>query len=182
MSLVAFVAGVRGDSRVVFGLALGTFAAWRGVSLGMMESRLWSSRPALDATVANAILVGLLFVVLGHLAIRFDRKAHFEPVAVHTGWLLVCVAVGTRVDPDEPAGLVFALLAVVGGAALASWCLWRRRPLLFGLGALSAYVGVSALVLEVVHADALVFLWFTVSAALMVVGLLLASRRFGARE
>lgn len=181
VSLVAFASGVRGDSRVVFGLALSTFAAWRGVSLGRIERGLWS-HSRLDATATNAILVGLLFVALGHLAARWDRKAHFEPVAVHMGWLLVFGAVLAQIDPSETKGLAFTFLALLGGATLASWCLWRKRPLLFGLGVLSAYVAVSALVLRAVHGDEIVFLWFTASAAFMVAGLLVASRRFGVRE
>jgi hypothetical protein len=38
------------------------------------------------------------------------------------------------------------------------------------------------LVLRVVHMGELVFLWFAASAALAVVGLLVASRRFGTQE
>jgi hypothetical protein len=60
--------------------------------------------------------------------------------------------------------------------------LHRGAGRLFALGALCAYIGLSALVLEVIRGDELVFLWFTASAAAMVAGLLLASRRFGVRE
>ncbi len=182
LSLVALVASVRGDSRVVFGLALSTFAAWRGVSLGLLERRLWSHAALVDSTVVNSLLCGALFILVGHLTVRFDRKAHFEPVAVHLGWMLVLGAIVAEGGNDSSRELVFALVALLVGAALSGWSVWRRRPLLFAFGVVAAYIGLSMLVLRVVHMGELVFFWFAASTALAVVGLLVVSRRFGTQE
>jgi len=182
VSLVALVASVRGDSRVVFGVALSTFAAWRGVSLGLLERGLWSHTSVFDATVINALLCGSLFVLVGHLTARFDLKAHFEPVAVHMGWLLVLGAIVAEGNTRTFGGLLWALAALAVGASLAAWTLWKKRPLLFAFGVVVAYIALSTLVLREVHDDILVFFWFAASATFAVVGLLVASRRFGERE
>src|SRR4030095_4591081 len=57
------LAAFRFDSRVVFSLALSTFAAWRGVSVAHLAPDVWQS--AGSSLRWNAIACGVLFVGLG---------------------------------------------------------------------------------------------------------------------
>src|SRR5262245_35051092 len=81
MSVFAGGLAVRGDSKTVAGLALSTFAAWRGVSVSPVGGAFWSGPASESALRMNAAATGLLFVGLGFLLVRTNRKAHFEPLA-----------------------------------------------------------------------------------------------------
>src|SRR5262249_3401937 len=79
--LVSVLAGslaVRFDSRVVFSLALSTFAAWRGIRTSLVEAVLFDRVSSLRV---EALLCGAAFLALGFALVRLHRKAHFEPVA-----------------------------------------------------------------------------------------------------
>ena len=79
--------GYRFDSRMVLSLALTSFAAWRGVSLGRIYSIVGTNAgPALRR---EAVFCGAAFAALGVLSVRYHRKAHFEGVWVNFGLLLL---------------------------------------------------------------------------------------------
>jgi hypothetical protein len=170
---------VRYDSRVVWSLALTTFAAWRGVSVRFLEREPWDWWG--DPTVrANAIACGAAFALVGWLLKRVGRKAHFEPVAVHLGWLLVLGGLADGASqPSRLAGpwLPFTLLLLVVGAALGGLAFKVGRFWLFAMGAVALYWAVSRLAVEVIHGGTAVFAYFTLSAIAFVVLLLLAQRR-----
>jgi hypothetical protein len=182
---LAGLAALRFDSRVVFSLSLSTFAAWRGVALadagsGQGEGRSdsgWHIFRALGAAGAwrwNAIACGILFAGLGLGLAHWRRKAHFEPVAVHLGCLLALG--GIAAGMDDPAWGAALLLA---GAALAGVAYRTRRFPLFAYGVVAAYVGVTRLLAELSHDAALGCLWFGVSSAAVIAGLLAVHRRMG---
>ena len=168
------LAAFRFDSRVVFTLSLSSFAAWRGVSAAHLGgSFLWS--PAAGQVRGNAIVCGGLFVLLGFVLARTGRKAHFEPVATHLGWLLVLLALGSGMaTADWPAWTVALLLA---GAALAVKAFRFRRFPLFAYGVLAAYAGLTRIALNGVDAAGLGCFWFFLTPLLMICGLILAQRR-----
>jgi hypothetical protein len=171
--LVAGLAGLaafRFDSRVAFSLALGTFAAWRGVALAdAATSRAWD---AAGTWRWNAIACGILFAGLGLGLAHWRRKAHFEPVAVHLGCLLALG--GIAVGMEDPAWGAALLLA---GAALAGVAYRTRRFPLFAYGVVAAYVGLTRLLAALSHDAALGCLWFGASSAAVIAGLLAAHRR-----
>ena len=172
MSLFAAALAVRGDSRVVAGVALSSFAAWMGVSASPLERAFWFSGDAAGAVRLNAAITGLLFVGLGYGLVRSGRKAHFEPVAAHLGWLLVLSAILAGVGDQGAARL--GLFVV--GAGLAAMAFWRGRFPLFGMGLIAAYIGLSALVVAGVRDAAFGFLWFSATGIAVLVGLLMAQR------
>lgn len=176
MSLFAAALAVRCDSRMVLSIALSTFAAWRGVSAALLERAFWSGRDATGSLRVNAVVTGLLFVGLGFGLARSGRKAHFEPVAAHLGWLLILVALFSGIVEGGDAGSGFRWALFVAGAGLAAVALARGRFSLFGMGLLAAYVGVSALVVGAVPDAFFGFVWFAGTGALVLVGLLLAYR------
>jgi hypothetical protein len=124
VAVVYFVAAYRFDSRAVLTLALTSFAAWRGVEVGMPLFGRAASSGSPGLVRANAIGCGLLYLAAGAFSLRSKRKPHFEPVYV-TG------------------GLVLLFGAMVNGAwdrrAYEQWFLW-----LIALFVVSAVVGVVA--------------------------------------
>ena len=172
MSLFAAALAVRGDSRVVAGVALSTFAAWRGVSASPLERAFWLNGDAAGALRANAAITGLLFVGLGYGLVRSGRKAHFEPVATHLGWLLILGAVLSGIG--DQGGARLGLFVV--GAGLAAMAFRRGRFPLFGMGLIGAYIGLSALVVAGVRDAFFGFLWFSATGIAVLVGLLMAQR------
>jgi hypothetical protein len=148
----------RYDSRIVFSLALTTFAAWRGVSSATLELAPWRGG-AVDAVRANAAICGVLFLILGVALVRLGWKAHFEPAAVHLGWLLLLLApLGGLGDHD---GYAVALLALA--SALTVYGFACRRFVLFAMGVLGAYVGLSALVVAHTRGEFIIW-WFALTS------------------
>ncbi len=180
MSLFAGVVAVRGDSRVVAGVALGTFAAWRGVAASPLERAFWTSGGTEGPLRLQAAITGLLFVGLGLLLVRTRKKAHFEPVAMHLGWLLILGAILSGIG-ESGSGTAFRLALLAVGAGLSVMAFREGRFPLFGMGFVAAYVGLSAVVAATLD-EMFSFMWFSATGTLVVVGLIVAQRRMQARE
>jgi hypothetical protein len=176
VAVLTGLAAFRFDSRVVFSLALSTFAAWRGVSVARFGADFWDR--AGNAVRWNAVACGALFVVLGLALKKTGRKAHFEPVAVHLGWLLILV--GLASGWGEPRLWIFYTLALLlGGAALAAAAYRLRRFPLFAFGIVGGYAALSRLVAEGINELILGCLWFFVTAAVLIFVLIAVHRRMG---
>jgi hypothetical protein len=171
VALGAGAAAVRFDSRVVLSLALSSFAAWRGVSVGRWGEALIGTSE--DWIRLNALGCGILFCLLGWAAKRWQLKAHFEPVAVHFGWLLALGALASGWGEDE--WPLWALVLLAAGAGLAVFSFKARRFSLFAIGVVAGYAGMSRFVLEVGD-EKLGCFWFLATAVLMIVGLVKAQR------
>jgi hypothetical protein len=168
------LAAFRFDSRVVFSLALSTFAAWRGVSAARFGTDLWLWTE--NAVRWNAIGCGLLFAILGYVLKRTGRKAHFEPLAVTLGWLLLLGGLGSgMLESAFWAGWSIALLLVSAGLAAGAYRA-RRFPL-FAFGVVAGYVALSRLALEGLRLESLGCFWFFLTPLLVIAGLILAQRR-----
>jgi len=172
VAAVTALAAFRFDSRVVFSLALSTFAAWRGVAVARLGAVVWGRE---ELVRWNAIGCGVLFAGLGLVLVRTGRKAHFEPVATHLGWLLILGGKASGLGRDSWMGWTCALL--VTGTALAAGAFQFRRFPLFAFGVLAGYAALSRLVLEAGHAELLGCFWFFASASLLLLGLIVAQRR-----
>ena len=175
MALLAGAAAFRFDSRVIFSLSLSTFAAWRGVSVALLGSGLWNRSG--DAVRWNAIACGVLFAVLGVALARTGRKAHFEPVAVNLGWLLVLGGTGSGIAGSGEPPLWWGMALLLVGAALAAGAFRARRFPLFAYGVLAGYVGLSRLVFGITNLEILGCFWFSITSIFLIIGLLLAQRR-----
>ena len=172
VALFAGAAAFRFDSQPVFSLALATFAAWRGVSVGVLGATFL---PEASAVRWNAIACGVLFAGLGLVLTRTRRKPHFSPAAVHLGWLLILGGLASGMVGEESLAWGAALLLVGGGLAAGAYRL-RRFPL-FAFGVVAAYAGLSRLAMEAVEAEMLGCLWFSATSILVLAGLILAQRR-----
>jgi len=180
MSLFAGGLAVWGDSRMVAGLALSTFAAWRGVSASPLAGAFWSA--SAGAMRLNAAITGLLFVGLGFALLRSERKAHFEPLAAHLGWLLVLASILSGVGEGGAEGPSFQLGLLVVGAGLAVFAFRAGRFSLFGIGLVAAYIGLTALVASALPDPFLGFLWFIATGGGVIVALLVAHHKIKARN
>jgi drug/metabolite transporter (DMT)-like permease len=175
-SLAMAALAIRFDSRILFSLALSTFAAWRGVSGSMVGYDIWPSFGA--ATRWNALGCGGVFVLLGVLFARKRRKAHFEPIATYLGVALTLLALASGALGDEPEWSACTALLILAGAALAVYSLhFQRRFPLFAMGALALYVGASRVVVPWLEdEDGLVFTWFLLTSAGAIAALVAAHR------
>jgi hypothetical protein len=193
LAALSALAAFRFDSRVVFSLALTSFAAWRGVSLGHLNplgqpghagagaggaaGDIGWSAPAADLLRWNAVACGVLFAALGLALARFRRKPHFEPVAVHLGCLLALGGLAAGIFESSGRGLAWTGALLVAGAGLALAAYRGRRFPLFAYGLVAAYAALTRLLAEGFHDVAAGCLWFAVSSILMIAGLLATHRR-----
>jgi len=174
MALLTGAAAFRFDSRVIFSLSLSTFAAWRGVSVAVFSV---SALHAMDTVRLSAIVCGVLFAALGFALSRLDRKAHFEPVAVNLGWLLVLGGIGSGTAESGDGALRWGVALLLVGTGLAAGAFQVRRFPLFAYGVLAGYAGLSRVVIGITNLEIVGCFWFSVTSLLLVVGLLIAQRR-----
>jgi len=179
--VAAFCAALafRYDSRVLFSLALTTFAAWRGVSLSILGRSTWRFEDVAWLRW-NAVACGIAFVVAGWALARYRRKPHFEPTAAHLGWLLVLGELASgALEPSHlhDAWPAYSLLLVATGGALAFGAFRARRFSLFAFGVLAVYVAVSRIALNSLNDATAIFGWFFLSGVAFVTGLVAVQRR-----
>lgn len=166
VSALMACAATRYDSRTVFSLALSTFAAWRGLSVSFLEKPLWHAYD--DSVRLNALGCGLLFVLLGRYLLRGRRKPHFEPVAVHLGWLLILGALVSGGPEHGAKGMAYVVLLAMSGLWLARYCFLGRRFALFAFGVLAVYIALAQLVFKASLDSTLELLWITLSALALI--------------
>ena len=129
LSLVAFAAAYRFDSRVVLSLALSSFAAWRGLST--RSGSFFTGRP--EETRWNAILCGALFLAAAAASARWKRKAHFEPVFAAFGWLLLFGGLLSGAFGGGPEWPLWDTAAGLVAAAVVVFAYRLRRPFDFAV-------------------------------------------------
>jgi hypothetical protein len=174
VSILYAALAFRYDSRTLFSLSLTTFAAWRGVSLAVLAERFGHTFGS-DRAVVEGVACGLAFVLVGEALERADFKHHFEPVAVHIGWLLVLLSQTVRLGSG--AGRVLLLLA--SGAVVAAIGYRGRRFWLLAMGVVAAHVALTYWIARNVLSSHIepVLLWLVVSGLAIVVGLGAMHRR-----
>jgi len=142
VAVACFAAAYRFDSRAVLTLALTSFAAWRGISVGMPLADGAARGGSPDAVRANAILCALLYVAAGVVSVRRKHKAHFEPVWVTAGLVLLFGALlsGAWSRGAEPWLFWEAALLVLAGVVM-TIAYRLRRPLDFAIALAAVYLG-----------------------------------------
>ena len=175
VSILYFLAAYRFDSRAVLSLALSAFAAWRGVSAALPFSH--SGGAAAPLVRANALACGVTFIAAGVAAVRLRRKAHFEPVFVTMGLLLLFGGLLSGVfGRDEESWVIWEIPLLLAAGAVVFVAHRLRRPLDFALGVLAAYLGLLRALAEAMHGSALAFTIAASSLAVLVF-LIRAQRR-----
>ncbi len=178
MSGITAGLALRCDSRLAWSLALSTFAGWRGVgaasAAGLLANALGSGG---DALRANLLLVGLLFVLLGLVLRRWNRKAHFEPLTTWLGTALSLAALGTGAFARGGAGVGWALALLAGACVAGIVALRARRFWHFALAAVGAYAALTRLASPLWSDPLGGCFWFAASSAATLVLLVWLQRR-----
>jgi hypothetical protein len=180
MSLVTGALAVRFDSTAAWSVALTTFAAWRGVSLAPGAGLGRTLEGAGLELRWNLLGCALLFALVGRVAERLDRKAHFEPTSTFVAALAAGLALLSGLGEERWA--LWALALAAFGGSVAAWSFGRRRLGLFALGALAVYVGVTRFFFAMPFAGALGCIWFAATSAGAIVLLVVVHRRFRSAE
>jgi len=174
VALFTGLAAFRFDSRIVFSLALSSFAAWRGVSAARFGLNHWFE--GAGAVRWNALVCGALFALLGLILKQTGRKAHFEPAAVTLGWLLILGGLASGMGETGAWGS-WALALLVGGGALAAGAFYVRRFPLFAFGVVAAYAALSRMAMGSVSGFDMGCFWFFITPIPVIAALFLAQRR-----
>lgn len=174
VALLTGLAAFRFDSSVLFSLSLTTFAAWRGVSVARIGAGVFNGSE--DVVRWNGIACGVLFVVLGFVLKRTDRKAHFEPVAVYLGWLLALGGLASGLG-ESGSWLFYSLTLLACGVGLAAVAYRVRRFPLFAFGVLAGYAALTRLIFSVDVFAILGCFWFASTTVLLLFGLIFAHNR-----
>ncbi len=174
VAILMAVAAVRYDSRTLASLALSTFAAWRGVSVSLIEKPLWHA--STESVRWNAVACGILFLLMADYSIRRKRKPHFEPIAAHMGWLLILGALVSGGFEPSPEGIIYIVALVLAGTALAWHAFRKRRFVLFSFGVFAMYIALTQLVFKARLEFELEMLWIAVTS-LALIGLLRKAQR-----
>ena len=152
VGVIYLLAAYAWDSRTVLGLAMTTFAAWRGISLSLVHGSLWAA----DAGRLrwNAIALGALYLAAAVLSVALRRKPHFEEVFANAGLLLLLGGLVSGVLGNGSAwgdgsawGLWLAVLLVVSGIVM-RLSFGLGRSLYFVQGVAAAYIGLLRLIYE----------------------------------
>jgi hypothetical protein len=178
MSAIGGAFAVRGDSRMIWSLALSSFAAWRGIAASRVVDSAWN--PNALALRYNLIGCGLAFVALGFAMRHSDRKPHFEPLTSFLGALALLAGVGIfALDPGGP-WIVWALVFLGIAAAVAGVALRCHRFGLFALGAVAGYLALTRLAFEITREPLFGCLWFSASSIGMIFLLFFVQMHFRA--
>jgi hypothetical protein len=138
LSLVAFVAAYRFDSRPALSLALSSFAAWRGLSKWFPLESLLGDRTA--QLRVNAFLCAGLFLAAAWISFRAGKKAHFEPVFAAFGWLLLFGGLLSGVFQDQSSWPLWTVATGVAATLLIVFAYRSRRVFDFGVGVIAGYL------------------------------------------
>jgi hypothetical protein len=169
VSLLILCVAIRYDSATVFSLALSTFAAWRGVSISLIEKPLWKASS--ESLRWNAVACGVLFVLLALYLVHSRRKAHFEMVALSLGWLLILGAFVSGCLNDGLLTWSHIFLLAITGAGLSWHSFVRKRFLLFIFGVLGLYVSLTTIVFKTVFSFPFKLVWIA-ATSLVLIGIL----------
>ena len=169
---IYFALAYRFDNRFVLSLGLSTLAAWFGVRLSLSTFFGYFQ----EATLAYGAAVALAGVLLS----REGVKPHFLETYLHVAANAILFALASR-SVGSPNLLWLAALVAACGVAIDRGIRLTRFVFVV-YGAVYGYVGVSAHALDLLHGEKAVLAYFVASAAAVVAGLVLVSRRFGRDE
>lgn len=179
LSVIAFAAAYRFDSRVVLSLALSSFAAWRGLSRQLPLESLFGDRQG--EVRANALGCAALFLGAAFFSIRAKRKAHFEAVFAAFGWLLLFGGLLSGVFQEGSGWTLWVIVTCIAAAAVIAFAYRFRRLFDFTVGVIAGYLALLRPLKAIIVTDELFLIAVAVSS-LAVVILLAATYRTMRRQ
>jgi hypothetical protein len=174
---VFFPLAYRFDNRLVLSLGLSSLGAWFGVRVAHVGLRFDGSLRV------PALIYGGLVAASGTALYRAGIKRHFFETYLHVAanvWFVALVSGAAQRAGGASAAYLAALL---GLAAVAIWQGTVHSRFLFVVyGAVYPYAGVTARVLPTLGGEGGLFAYFAITATMMVIALVVLSRRFGRDE
>ena len=169
---VYFWLAYRFDNRFVLSLAIGSLGGWFGV-----RGSHWMLVP--DVTIRVAALVYAAIVGVAGIALhRAGIKRHFIETYLHVAANVMLAALTAgEVAGTGPSLWTLGLLICAGGVTAAG--IQYRRFAFVVYGVIYGYVGISNEVLRNVRSLSAGLTYIVLSATLVVVALVMLSRRFG---
>jgi hypothetical protein len=170
-----FALAYRFDNRFVLSLALSSLGAWFGVRVARFGLLFDGSLRG------SALAYGTLVVACGTALHRAGIKKHFFETYLHVAAHVLFIAlVSGAAEWDGGLESAIYLAALIGLAALAIVQGTRFKRFVFVVyGVVYAYAGVTGRVLPSLHGEGEFFAYFAVTGTLVVVALVVLSRRFG---
>lgn len=169
-----FALAYRFDNRFVLSLALSSLAGWFGVRLSSFSLFHLGVRE-------YALAYGILVAFAGVSISRTRIKAHFLETYLHVAANAVLAALVSGVVDGNPRWFwPLALLAASGVAAERGVRFRRFTFVLYGV--IYGYIGISVQILRGISSDTLWLAYIVASGALVVLMLVVVSRRFGREE
>ncbi len=182
VALLCLFAAFRWDSPVALGLALTSFAAWRGVAVNVLHGVVGAGHVA--ETRWNAIGCGALFAAAGLALVRLGKKAHFEQVWLNFGLLLLFGGLLSGVFGQGSSWGWWALLLAAVAAGVIAAAFRAGKTVYFAEGVAAAYLGLLRALGEVferARAETAFFLVVAASAAGVLWLIVAAHRRMRER-
>jgi hypothetical protein len=174
-ALVYLLLAYRFDNRFVLSLGIATLGGWFGVRLSEWEPFVGAAlRPA-------ALTYGALVALLGASLHRAGIKPHFLDTYLHVSANVVLATLASGALAGRVSSVWALALLAVSGAAIAGGVHFRRFAFV-AYGVIYGYLGVSRILLRGVGSFTGTLFYVVVSAAAVVVGLVVLSRQFGRDE
>jgi hypothetical protein len=179
VSVVAFAAAYRFDSRVVLSLGLSSFAAWRGLSTRLPIESHGSGHPG--EVRANALACAALFLAAAFVSVRANRKAHFEGTFSAFGWLLFFGALLSGVFGDTE-WKAWVIVTLGSSAAVIVFAYRSRRLFDFTAAVIAGYLALLRPLGKILATTEVFFLGVAVSSLAVVVLLAATYRTMRSQE
>lgn len=174
-SILYLALAYRFDNRFVLSLGIATLGGWFGVRVARFELAVES------AVRVSALSYGVVVAVIGVSLHRLRVKPHFLETYLHVATNVILGALLSGTFEEAGSWPWFAGLMIGAIGAIAGGVRYRRFAFVV-YGTVWGYVGVSRQLLRGVHGDTATLAYFVVSAATVVVALLVLSRRFAREE
>jgi hypothetical protein len=160
----------RFDNRFVLSLALSTLAAYLGLTLELFD------RIDTDRLRLYAMGYGLVVAAIGFALYRFDIKRHFLDVYLHVAANAFLLATVSGVPSAN--GVLYLALLLPLAAALIYLGVRFERFAFVAYGTLYGYAGLSAKLLDALGSPTLSLAYLVVTGSIVVIALVVLSRRF----
>ena len=174
-ALVFGLLAYRFDNRFVLSLALSTFAGYLGLRLSLFDT-ISSDRLRMLAIMYGAFLLGI-----GGLLHRQGIKRHFLDVFLQLGANAILLATAFGAIDGPYRNLYLPVLLILAGTAIYLGVRFGRFAFV-AYGTLYAYGVVSIRMLDALRSPTVSLLYFVVTGTVVVIALVVLSRRFGREE
>jgi hypothetical protein len=170
VTLFLFLA-YRFDNRLVLSMALSTLAAWFGFTLS--SHRMFSFD---EYYRFYAIAYALIALSAGILSYRLALKKHFLGIYLNFASHFFCIALISGIVDYKLYSLYFPIL-ILGCAVLVFYAVKVRKFLYMLYAVIYGYVGISVVIVDLIHRQTFFIFAYFIVTSLIVIGLIFKMSR-----